>query len=67
MTKGSKTREDALLELPARYALALRLHDAGFAREVISAYVDLPLGALDIHLRLAELKLRAAQGYLRCH
>jgi DNA-directed RNA polymerase specialized sigma24 family protein len=59
--------EDALLQLPLRYSLALRLRDAGIAPEVISAYVDVPLGALEIHFRLAELKLRAAQGFLRTH
>jgi hypothetical protein len=44
--------------------LALRLRDAGIAPEDISEYVDVPLGALDVHLRLAELKLRVAQGYV---
>ena len=65
MTNSPKTREDALLRLPARYSLALQLRDAGTAPEVVSAYIDVPLGALQVHYRLAELKLRAAQGDLK--
>ena len=64
MTDTTKTREDALLGLPVRYALALQLRDAGFAPELVSEYIDVPLGALEVHYRLAEQKLRAAQGYL---
>jgi DNA-directed RNA polymerase specialized sigma24 family protein len=64
MTDSSKAREDALLQLPPRYSLALQLRDAGFSPEQVCACCDVPLGALEVHYRLAELKLRAAQGYL---
>jgi hypothetical protein len=58
-------RERALRRLPLPYALALRLRDAGVARDEISAYVNVEQAALDGFYRIAEAKLRAAQ--LRDH
>jgi hypothetical protein len=54
-------RERALRRLPLPYALALRLRDAGVARDEISAYVNVEQAALDGFYRIAEAKLRAAQ------
>jgi hypothetical protein len=54
-------REEALRKLPLPYSLALRLRDAGVAREVICDYVGVADAALDGVYRLAEAKLIALQ------
>jgi hypothetical protein len=51
--------ELALRKLPLPYSLALRLRDAGIAREVICEYVDVEEAALDQFYRVAEAKLVA--------
>jgi hypothetical protein len=56
------SHESALRKLPLPYSLALRLRDAGVAREVISEYVGVDEVALDGVYRIAEAKLSAAQG-----
>lgn len=55
------SREQALRELPLPYSLALRLRDAGVAREVICEYVDIEEASLDAFYRIAEAKLVAVQ------
>jgi hypothetical protein len=50
-------REQALRQLPLPYSLALRLRDAGVARDVICEYVDLEEASLDGFYRVAEAKL----------
>jgi hypothetical protein len=54
-------REDALRKLPLPYSLALRLRDAGVAREAICEYVGVEDASLDGVYRLAEAKLLALQ------
>jgi hypothetical protein len=50
-------REQALRQLPLPYSLALRLRDAGVARDLICEYVDLEEASLDGFYRVAEAKL----------
>jgi hypothetical protein len=52
-------REEALRRLPLPYSLALRLRDAGVAREVICEYVGVEAASLDGVYRIAEEKLIA--------
>lgn len=54
-------REHALRKLPLPYSLALRLRDAGVAREVICEYVGVEESSLDGVYRIAEAKLVALQ------
>lgn len=54
-------RELALRKLPLPYSLALRLRDAGVARDVICEYVGVENTSLDGVYRLAEAKLIALQ------
>jgi|GEM_PF-2700691 len=54
------TRERALRKLPLPYSLALRLREAGVARDVIGEYVGVDPDALDGFYRIAEAKLSAA-------
>lgn len=54
-------REEALRKLPLPYSLALRLRDAGVAREVICEYIGVENVALDGIYRIAEAKLIALQ------
>jgi hypothetical protein len=54
-------REEALRKLPLPYSLALRLRDAGVAREVICEYVGVEDASLDGVYRIAEAKLMALQ------
>ncbi|WP_102143849.1 hypothetical protein [Mycobacterium hubeiense] len=61
MGKDVSTRERALRKLPLVYSLALRLRDAGVARDVISEYLGVDQNALDGVYRIAEAKLRAAE------
>ncbi|OBI98032.1 hypothetical protein [Mycobacterium asiaticum] len=61
MAEGLSKREQALRKLPLPYSLALRLRDAGAAREVICEYVGVEDEALDGVYRLAEAKLIALQ------
>lgn len=56
--------EHALRELPLPYSLALRLRDAGVADELICEYVNVEEAALAGIYRIAEAKLRTAQGQL---
>ncbi|HEX2285078.1 MAG TPA: hypothetical protein VHI10_09690 [Mycobacterium sp.] len=55
------SREQALRVLPLPYSLALRLRDAGVAREVVCDYVDVEEPSLDGFYRIAEAKLVAIQ------
>ena len=52
-------REAALRRLPLPYSLALRLRDAGVARDAICEYLGVEEVSLDGVYRLAEAKLRA--------
>ena len=54
-------REVALRRLPVPYSLALRLREAGVAREVICEYVGVEDASLDGFYRIAEEKLIALQ------
>ena len=54
-------REEALRKLPLPYSLALRLRDAGVARELICEYVGVEDASLDGIYRIAEAKLMALQ------
>jgi hypothetical protein len=54
-------REAALRRLPVPYSLALRLREAGVAREVICEYVGVEASSLDGFYRIAEEKLTALQ------
>ena len=54
-------REAALRRLPVPYSLALRLREAGVAREVICEYVGVEDASLDGFYRIAEEKLIALQ------
>jgi hypothetical protein len=65
-------RERALRRLPLPYSLALRLHGAGVAADVICQYVNVEQAALDGLNRIAKAKLLAAQRptdgrYHECH
>ncbi|MBU8810349.1 hypothetical protein [Mycolicibacterium goodii] len=60
MTDLREAREQALRELPLPYSLALRLRDAGVARDVVSEYLSIEESALDGFYRIAEEKLAAA-------
>ena len=55
------THENALRKLPLPYSLALRLRDAGVAREVVCEYVGVEEAALDGVYRIAEAKLSTAE------
>jgi DNA-directed RNA polymerase specialized sigma24 family protein len=48
---------DAVDQLPALYASALRLRDAGLANEAIAKRIGVHPEAMDTVLRLAEVKL----------
>ncbi|GAB3032819.1 hypothetical protein [Mycobacterium bourgelatii] len=61
MSDGLDERERALRKLPLPYSLALRLRDAGVAREVICEYVGVEGDSLDGVYRIAEAKLIALQ------
>ncbi len=61
MADELSAHEQALRRLPLPYSLALRLRDAGVAREVICEYVDLEEAALDRFYRVAEAKLVAVE------
>jgi hypothetical protein len=61
VTDDVSAREAALRKLPVPYALALRLREAGVAREVICEYVGVEDAALDGFYRIAEEKLVALQ------
>jgi hypothetical protein len=61
MVDDQSEREEALRKLPLPYSLALRLRDAGVAREVICDYVGVVDAALDGLYRMAEAKLIALQ------
>ena len=61
MSDDLTERERALRKLPLPYSLALRLRDAGVAREVICEYVGVENASLDGVYRLAEAKLLAVQ------
>jgi hypothetical protein len=57
------TREEyeaALRRLPEAHSLALRLHDAGVAEEVISGYLRIEPEGLAMLLDLARRKLQTA-------
>ncbi|OBG88501.1 hypothetical protein A5733_07400 [Mycobacterium sp. NS-7484] len=60
MADEGETREQALRALPLPYSLALRLRDAGVAREVVCEYLSVEESALDGFYRIAEAKLAAA-------
>jgi len=57
-------REQALRRLPLAYSLALRLRDAGVARDEICDYINVDQAALDGFYRIAEAKLVAVQKTL---
>jgi hypothetical protein len=61
MVDAHREREESLRKLPLPYSLALRLRDAGVAREVICEYVGVVDAALDGLYRMAEAKLTALQ------
>ncbi|MCV6964142.1 hypothetical protein BST27_28110 [Mycobacterium intermedium] len=61
MSEALNERELALRKLPLPYSLALRLRDAGVAREVICEYVGVENDSLDGVYRIAEAKLIALQ------
>ncbi len=61
MVEDLSGREQALRKLPLPYSLALRLRDAGVARELICEYVGVEDASLDGVYRLAEAKLIALQ------
>ncbi|OBI15629.1 MULTISPECIES: hypothetical protein [unclassified Mycobacterium] len=61
MTDDLSDREAALRRLPVPYSLALRLREAGVAREVIGEYVGVDDSSLDGFYRIAEQKLTALQ------
>jgi hypothetical protein len=57
------TRDDyeaALRRLPEAHSLALRLHDAGVAEEVLSGYLRIEPEGLATLLDLARRKLQTA-------
>jgi len=61
MTDDPSEREAALRKLPLPYSLALRLREAGVARQVICEYVGVEDASLDGFYRIAEEKLTALQ------
>ncbi|WP_253861560.1 hypothetical protein [Mycobacterium asiaticum] len=61
MAQDLSEREQALRKLPLAYSLALRLRDAGVARELICEYVGVENASLDGVYRIAEAKLTALQ------
>ena len=61
MADDLSERERALRRLPLPYSLAMRLRDAGVAREVICEYVGVEDASLDGFYRIAEAKLIALQ------
>ncbi len=61
MADEGETREQALRQLPLPYSLALRLRDAGVARDVVCEYLSIEESALDGLYRIAEAKLAAAE------
>lgn len=61
MTDELSEREAALRRLPVPYSLALRLREAGVAREVIGEYIGVDEPSLDGFYRIAEQKLTALQ------
>ncbi|MED5815421.1 hypothetical protein VST63_23940 [Mycolicibacterium sp. 050232] len=61
MADEGEIREQALRALPLPYSLALRLRDAGVARDVVCEYLSIEDSALDGLYRIAEAKLAAAQ------
>ena len=61
MADDLSEREAALRRLPVPYSLALRLREAGMAREVICEYVGVEDSSLDGVYRIAEEKLVALQ------
>jgi hypothetical protein len=63
MTEEYTERERALRRLPLPYSLALRLRDAGVARDVICEYVGVEDSSLDSLYRIAEAKLVALQKH----
>jgi hypothetical protein len=50
--------EAALRRLPEAHSLALRLHDAGVAEEVICGYLHVEPECLDTLIELARRKLQ---------
>ena len=61
MTDDLSECEAALRKLPLPYSLALRLREAGVARQVICEYVGVEDSSLDGFYRIAEEKLTALQ------
>ena len=61
MADEGEIREQALRQLPLPYSLALRLRDAGVARDVVCEYLSIEESALDGIYRIAEAKLAAAE------
>lgn len=64
MADEGDTHERALRQLPLAYSLALRLRDAGVARDVVCEYLSIEESALDGVYRIAEAKLAAASSGL---
>lgn len=62
MADDLSEREAALRKLPVPYSLALRLRQAGVAREVICEYVGVEDASLDGIYRIADEKLSALQA-----
>lgn len=62
MADEGEIHERALRQLPLPYSLALRLRDAGVAREVVCEYLGIEESALDGLYRIAEAKLAAVSG-----
>jgi hypothetical protein len=60
MADEGDLQEQALRQLPLPYSLALRLRDAGVARELVCEYLSVEDSALDGIYRIAEAKLAAA-------
>ncbi|OBB33185.1 hypothetical protein A5792_12345 [Mycolicibacterium peregrinum] len=60
MADEGDLHEQALRQLPLPYSLALRLRDAGVARELVCEYLSVEDTALDGIYRIAEAKLAAA-------
>jgi hypothetical protein len=66
MSGNLSAREQALRKLPVAYSLALRLRDAGVAREVIGEYVGVAEAPLKGLYQIAEAKFVAALGLPTC-
>ncbi|MEW2480416.1 hypothetical protein ACPCIR_02280 [Mycobacterium sp. NPDC051198] len=60
MADEGDLHEQALRQLPLPYSLALRLRDAGVARELVCEYLSVEDSALDGIYRIGEAKLAAA-------